>query len=453
MDEQTVIVPAATHEFDLVVRAPGSKSITNRALICAALADGRSALTGVAPGDDTEAMVRALEALGVDIDASAGVGPAGDAGLWGLRVLGSGGRLGAVTDTIDCGLAGTTSRFIAAVAAIGSSPVTIDGAERLRQRPMRALFTALRDLGATINHAGGADRLPASISGPLRGGSVRLAGDVSSQFISALMMIGPYLDGGLEIVVETELVSRPYVEMTAAIMERFAASASVIGDRVVIVPGRYRGCEIDIEADASSASYPAALVALRGGRVTLDGVGSTSLQGDRCFADVLEAMGCSVTWADRSVTIERRPGVPLRAVDIDLREASDLVPSVAVVAAGATGTTRIRGVGFIRHKESDRIGDLAGELRRIGVDAVEHADGLDITGHALLESRHPVQTHHDHRFAMAFAVLASATQTPLAIADPAVVSKSWPEFWHQLERWCSEPQSRVVADDPPPGGS
>ncbi len=449
MEDRTIIAPSATREFDLAVRAPGSKSITNRALICAGLADGRSALIGVAPGDDTEAMMRALRALGIDVSADPGARGGGD-GPRALGVQGSGGRLRPVGDTIECGLAGTTSRFISALVALGSSPVTIDGAERLRQRPMRALFTALSDLGATI--IGGGDRLPASISGPLRGGSVQLPGDVSSQFISALMMIGPYLDSGLEIVMETELVSRPYVEMTAAIMEQFGVSADVVGDRVVIVPGRYRGCEIEIEADASSASYPAALVALRGGRVTLEGVGSTSLQGDRCFADVLEAMGCGVAWADRAVTIERDSSLVLRAVDVDLREASDLVPSVAVVAAGATGTTRIRGVGFIRHKESDRIGDLAGELRRVGVDAVEQADGLDITGADVLETRGVVQTHHDHRLAMAFAVLASATQTPLAIADPAVVSKSWPEFWDQLERWCSNPVSRSVTDDPPPGG-
>jgi 3-phosphoshikimate 1-carboxyvinyltransferase len=277
-----------------------------------------------------------------------------------------------------------------------------------------------------------------------------LAGDVSSQFISALMMVGPYLDGGLEIVLDSAVVSRPYVEMTASVMEHFGAEVSVSSDRIIVVEGRYRARDLEIEADASSASYPAALAALRGGRMVLQGVGSTSLQGDRCFADVLAAMGCGVVWSEQSVTIERHGSAELRAVDIDLRDASDLVPSVAVVAAAALGTTRITGVGFIRNKESDRIGDLVTELRRIGVAAAELSDGLEITGAEALRSHEMVLTHHDHRLAMAFAVLSSARDLSLSIADPGVVTKSWPGFWSELAQWCSlrsADRSDQAADD------
>ncbi len=455
MSERSFTPPSATRTLDLSVRAPGSKSITNRALICAALADGRSELGGVAPGDDTDAMISGLGALGVDI-----VGADGDDGddgghPWSVRVSGQRGRITAPTAPVECALAGTTSRFLSAVAGLGSSAVVIDGAERLRHRPMQPLFAALRSLGATVVGDGGDDRLPVTISGPLRGGSVRLPGDVSSQFISALMMVGPSLDGGLEIILQSAVVSRPYVEMTASVMEHFGAQVSVSSDRIVVGAGGYRARDLEIEADASSASYPSALVALRGGRVTLEGVGSASLQGDRCFADVLAEMGCEVVWSERSVTIQRDDSVELRAVDIDLRDASDLVPSVAVVAATAQGTTRIDGVGFIRGKESDRIGDLVTELRRIGVAAVERPDGLEITGTGSLAVRETVLTHHDHRLAMAFAVLSSARHLSLSIADPGVVSKSWPGFWNELARWCtpgSTDRSGPEADDSASGG-
>ncbi len=443
MGESSIIPPPAKSPLDLSVRAPGSKSITNRALICAGLADGRSELRGVAPGDDTDVMITALGALGVDI---VGADGGDDRHRAAINVAGQRGRIGEPMAPIDCALAGTTSRFLSAVVGLGPSAVVIDGAERLRQRPMQPLFAALRHLGATVVGNEGDDRLPVTISGPLRGGSVRLAGDVSSQFISALMMVGPYLDGGLEIVLDSAVVSRPYVEMTASVMEHFGAEVSVSSDRIIVVEGRYRARDLEIEADASSASYPAALAALRGGRMVLQGVGSTSLQGDRCFADVLAAMGCGVVWSEQSVTIERHGFAELRAVDIDLRDASDLVPSVAVVAAAALGTTRITGVGFIRNKESDRIGDLVTELRRIGVAAVERSDGLEITGAETLRPNEMVLTHHDHRLAMAFAVLSSARDLSLSIADPGVVTKSWPGFWSELARWCS-PRSADRSDE------
>lgn len=418
-----------------VVPVPGSKSIANRALICAALADGLSTVSGVAPGDDTRAMLDCLAALGIRIDAAADQDEDTDvAGVIDcVEVQGTGGQLNAGPLTLHARLAGTTSRFVTALAALGEGPYTIDGFEALRRRPMTPLHEALASLGATVETTGDKGTLPVTVSGPLAGSmppdALRIRGDVSSQYITALMLIAPYLADGLTIEMTTPLVSRSYVGITAAVMAAFGVEGVEVGEHVVRVPaGRYRATDYAVEPDASSASYPLAAAAIVGGTVHVPGLGSTSLQGDARFAEILAEMGCDVRVDTRGTTVTREG--PLRGIDIDMVDISDLVPTVSVVAPFADTSTIIRGVGFIRGKESDRIGDLCRELRRAGIDALETDDGL------VINPGHPgparFQTHHDHRLAMSFALIGLAVDG-VEIEDPDVVTKSWPGFWQMLE--------------------
>lgn len=424
-------------EFEAVV--PGSKSITNRALICAALATGSSRLEGVAPGDDTEALVAGLGQLGIGCEMASNARVAGDdvdGATLCLEVTGGAGLLHPATGTIDARLAGTTSRFLTAVVGLGTTPYVIDGEAALRRRPMGLLHRALRALGAEVEALGEPDSLPVRVTGPLHGGRLAMRGDVSSQYLTALMLVAPLFESGLVIDLESELVSRPYLEMTAAVMSAFGVDApTVTAERIEIVPGEYRGCTYAIEPDASSASYPAALAAAAGGRATIAGLRNDSLQGDRRFLDILEAMGCTLRWTVDGVEVMRPPETELRAVDVDLRDASDLVPTVAALAMAARGVTRISGVGFIRAKESDRLGALAAGLGSLGAVVEEFDDGLAIEAGSMPAVMLPLETHDDHRLAMAYCVAAFAAGTPVEIRNPAVVSKSWPGFWEAVGAW------------------
>ncbi|MET0146151.1 MAG: 3-phosphoshikimate 1-carboxyvinyltransferase [Ilumatobacteraceae bacterium] len=416
-------IPLATASapLDAVVSVPGSKSIANRALVCAALADGDSRLGNVPAGDDTVAMVECLQRLGVGV----GLGEHGDQ----ATVVGCGGVLDASDVTLDAGLAGTTSRFVTALAALAPGPVTVDGAPPLRRRPMGPLHAALADLGATITTADGAGRLPVTVRGPLRsGGTVGIRGDVSSQYLTALMLIAPLLDGGVRLRLTSRLVSVPYVRLTAAVMASFGVAGVTSSDDVIEVPaGRYRGTDFAIEPDASSASYPMAIAAVVGGRVCVAGLHRDSAQGDIAFADLLSEMGCTVADEAPGLTVTRDPTVALRGLDVDMSDISDLVPTLVAVAATASTTTTIRGIGFIRGKESDRLGDLAGEMAATGAAVTVLADGLRVDPVSRLHGA-VLGTHHDHRLAMAFGVLGAAVDG-IVVEDPAVVSKSWPGFW------------------------
>lgn len=403
------------------VHVPGSKSVANRALVCAALAEGTSELTGIAPGDDTAAMLDCLAVLG------AGIAPAGDDAV---TVVGTGGRLAPGPRVLPARLAGTTSRFVTAVAALGRGPYTVDGLPPLRTRPMTPLHDALRALGASVTPGERWGHLPVTVAGPLDASSGRVAvrGDVSSQYITALMLIGPLLPHGLRIELTTPGVSRSYLGITSAVMAAFGVEGVIVGDDLVVVPaGAYVPTRFAVEPDASSASYPLAAAAIAGGTVHVPGLTPASLQGDARFARVLEDMGCEVVVNGRGTTVTREGA--LRGLDIDMVDLSDLVPTLAVVAPFAHTPTTIRGVGFIRRKESDRLGDLCRELRTAGVRATETDDGLRVEPGA----PHPARlgTHHDHRLAMAFALLGLVTDG-IEIEDPGVVAKSWPGFWQML---------------------
>ena len=412
------VVEPVLHPIDAVVAVPGSKSIANRALICAALADGSSTFHNLPDGDDTEAMLTCLHVLGVGIERSTGS----------TTVSGKGGVLPPGPRVLPTRLAGTTSRFVTALAALGAGPYVIDGAPPLRARPMAPLHDALAALGATI---AGERRghLPVTVSGPLRANErLQVPGDISSQFLTALMLIGPYVPGGLRITITTPLVSRPYLQITKAVMAEFGHSAVSVDDRAIEVePGNYRARDYTVEPDASSASYPLAAAAICGGRVEVPGLTSHSMQGDAGFSDVLATMGCTSARGEASTVVEADRG--LHGVDIDMIDLSDLVPTLAAVAVFADSPTRIRGVGFIRAKESDRLGDLCTELRRLGAQAADTDDGLTIEPAILHGSR--LQTHDDHRLAMAFGLI--GLRVPgIEIDDPDVVSKSWPGYWEMV---------------------
>lgn len=407
--------------IDAVVEVPGSKSVANRALVCAALADGETRLTDVPDGDDTEAMLDCLTRLGLE------VGRDGTA----VRIVGGLGKFRSGPLTLPTRLAGTTSRFITAVAALGPGPYTIDGFEPLRRRPMAPLHEALVAMGALVEPSGAPGHLPVTIQGPfdVTVDEVQLRGDVSSQYLTALMLIAPYMPDGLRFVLTTPLVSRPYVRLTAAVMETFGVPGVEMGDRIISVPaGRYVPRSYAVEPDASSASYPLAAAAICGGTVRVPGLTHTSTQGDAAFCHVLARMGCEVTQDGSGTTVTRRGR--LRGITIDLSDLSDLVPTLAVVAAFADEPTDIHGVGFIRNKESDRLTDLCAELRKAGIDADDNPDGLIVRPSKPHTAT--LATHQDHRLAMAFALVGLGA-SGIIVENPDVVSKSWPEFWTMIE--------------------
>jgi 3-phosphoshikimate 1-carboxyvinyltransferase len=405
---------------DATVRLPGSKSITNRALVTAALAHGDSVLTGALVADDTEAMVSVLRSLGVR------VAVADDR----VTVTGCAGRPPAAEADLDCRLSGTTSRFVLPVAALGRGRYRVDGAPPLRRRPMGPTIEALRTLGAAVVEEGEPGHLPVRVEAAgLGGGDLVVAGDASSQFLSGLLLAAPAMHDGLRVVLGTDLVSQPYVAMTAAVMAAFGGVVRSAPSRYEAEPGLYRGRTFAVEPDASAASYFFAAAAVTGGRVRVEGLGSGSLQGDLGFVDLLGRMGADVEVGDDAVEV-RGPG-RLRGIDADLRDLSDTAQTLAAVAVFAEGPTRITGVGFIRGKETDRIGAMVTELRRCGIDASEEDDGLVV--HPGTPRPATVKTYDDHRMAMSFAVV--GLRAPgIRIADPACVAKTFPGFWEALDQ-------------------
>lgn len=417
---------------DAVVRLPGSKSITNRAVLCAALAEGETRIEGALFADDTEAMFAALRALGADLD----LDPAGSAvtvrGVGGLpdpgRAAGSGGAAGGEV-AIDARMSGTTSRFLAPVAAAGGRPVVIDGHPQLRNRPFGDLVDGLRGLGVEVEAPAGPGRLPLRITGPMRRHETAVAVGRSSQFLSGLMLAAPLTAAGLTLRLVGDGVSRPYVEMTAAVMEAFGADVETAPDRIRVAgggyrsPGRYR-----VEPDATAASYFWAAAAVTGGTVRVAGLGLSSQQGDVGFASVLGRMGCTVAAGGGGLAVT---GGPLRGIEADLAEMSDTAPTLAVVAAAADGPTAVSGIGFIRAKESDRIGAVVAELRRCGVDAAEGPDGFTVTPRQAPAGA-LIRTYDDHRLAMAFSVL-GLVAGGMRIENPGCVDKTFPGFYRALD--------------------
>ena len=409
-------------ELNATVRVPGSKSVAARALVCAALATGESAVGNLPTGDDTVSMLAGLSILGAQIETHGTT-----------AAFASGIDIDQESPVvIDARLAGTTARFLTAVSALRAGEVVITGEDALRKRPMHDLHQALSDIGFEVSPLNGTGVLPVAVKrGEQRNDRIRIAATTSSQFTTALMLIAPKLARGLAIVTEGEVVSQSYLDMTVGVQNSFGVTPVERDEHVFRYgAGDYVGAQYEVEPDASSASYPLAVAAIAGGRVVVSGLSRSSLQGDSKFVDVLSRMGCSVEIAGDDVVLSRSQDQPLQGITIDMRNMSDLVPTLAVVAAFALTPTTINGVGFIRNKESDRIGDLAHELRELGVRVDELVDGLRV--HPSKPHGGKVNTHHDHRLAMSLALIGLVTPG-VVINDPMVVTKSWPEYWTMLE--------------------
>ena len=403
-----------------LVSVPGSKSIANRALICAALARSESVISNCAPGDDTEAMIDALKILGVGIERNADK----------VRVSGTLNLEATHELQLNAKLAGTTSRFLTALCSLRAGTTTIDGDATLRMRPMLDLHNALGDLGARVSPVNNDGYLPVRVCrGDQWQAKVAVSATMSSQFTSGLMMIAPRLPSGLEIVLSQEVVSRGYIEMTVGVMRAFGVNTDFSGNQIWVSPGEYQGTNFTVEPDASSASYPLGAVAISGGSVTIEGLSRNSLQGDVEFVDLLARMGCDVSESHEGLKLSRQKERPLRGIEVDMSQISDCVPTLAVVAMFAETPTQISGVGFIRTKESDRIGDLISELRKLGANISETHDGMVIAPASLHGAS--LETHHDHRLAMAFALIQREVDG-VVINNPEVVSKSWPNYFDTL---------------------
>lgn len=406
------------------VRPPGSKSITNRALVCAALAEGPSVLTGALDSEDTQVMIASLRRLGIEVEHE----PAGQT----LRVSGCGGRIPSPGAELYVANSGTSMRFLTALTALGQGSFRIDGVARMRQRPIQDLLDALGQLGveAVGESAGGCPPVVVRARG-MAGGTARIAGDISSQFLSGLLMAAPYAQRPVELVVVGPLVSKPYVEMTLAVMHAFGVEVENHQlKRFLVPPQRYAGRHYAIEPDASAASYFFAAAAVAGGRVAVDGLSRDSLQGDIGFCDCLARMGCEVRHESDRTIVARQPGQPLRGIEADMNAISDTVQTLGVVALFAEGPTTITGVAHIRHKETDRIAALAAELRKLGAEVEERDDGLRIVPADLHGAE--IETYHDHRMAMSLAIAGLAVPG-VVIRDPGCTAKTYPRFFEDLE--------------------
>lgn len=414
------------------VRVPGSKSITNRALLLAALANGESRLSGGLDSDDTVVMRAALAAMGIAVEArpTASGGAEGEADGEDWIVHGRGGRFRPPPHPLDCGNSGTTVRFLTAALTLAEGEIVVDGNARMRERPISDLVHALEALGARLTIEGRGDCPPVRVhGGGLPGGSATIDGSRSSQYVSAVLQAAPYAERDVELAFAGGvIVSRPYIDLTLEVMRAFGAEADWSGDdRLRVRAGLpYAPRDYAIEPDASSAAYPFCAAAIAGGRVSVSGIPATSHQADFGILELLERMGCRVERTGDTVTVEGSRQ-PLRALgEIDMNDLPDAVLAYAVVTLFADGPTTIRNVANLRIKETDRLAALETELRKLGARAEAGPDWLRIEPGPLRGAE--IETYDDHRMAMAFA-LAGLRVPGVVILDPGCVSKTWPRYF------------------------
>ena len=408
------------------IRPPGSKSITNRALICAALAKGRSTLTGVLDSDDTRVMLESLSRLGFSVSHNPSSCNA--------MIDGQGGTIPNSQAKLEIGNSGTSVRFLTAMLGLAGGDYFIDGVERMRERPIGPLVLALKQFGSNVEATSAGSCPPVVIKPDGRSSSsISVAGNLSSQYLSGLLLASPQLKDDLKIEIDGRLVSLPYVSMTTEVMKSFGANVETETQDGVptsfLIRGNesYSGCEYSIEPDASAASYFFAIPAILGGSATILGLSENSLQGDVAFVRCLEQMGCEVTFAPNSITVS---GKATRGIDIDMGNISDTVQTLASVALFVEGPTTIRNVAHNRVKETDRIGNLVIELRKLGIQIDEREDGLTI--HAGPINGATFETYDDHRMAMSFALI-GLKQPGIEVENPGCVSKTYPRYFEDLE--------------------
>jgi 3-phosphoshikimate 1-carboxyvinyltransferase len=422
------------HPLNATVRVPGSKSLTNRALLIAALAKGTTTLTNALFSDDSRYFASALQTLGFDVSL--------DPENYSMSVTGLGRLIPAKQAMLFIGNAGTAARFLSAFLTLGNGEYVLDGDARMRERPIGDLVSALQSLGAklgptnpegwslTTTHSQICPPIKILANG-LPGGKTNVAGNISSQFLSALLMVAPYAQSPVEIEVTTELNSKPYVDMTLSIMSDFGVVVERDGYKYFKIPiTNYQSQKIyPVESDASAASYFFAVPAICGGTVRVESISRKSVQGDIAFLDILAQMGCIVEETDHCTLVTGHS--PLRGLDVDMRDIPDTAQTLAAIAPFASTPTRIRGIASARVKETDRVHATCTELTRLGVQVNEHGDGMTI--HPCNEF-HPatVQTYNDHRMAMAFSLI--GLRVPgISIENPGCVSKTFPNYFDVLE--------------------
>ncbi len=410
---------------DVTLQVPGSKSITQRALIAAALANGESRIIGPLSSEDTLYTSSALKAMGVTIIEKEG----------GWYVTGKGGQIATPADDIFLGNNGTATRFLTSVAALGNGIFRITGDTRMEERPIQPLMTALQGWGVEIKSIKDTGCPPLEINAKgLSGGKTILPEGKSSQYLSSLLLVAPYGRDNSELEVDGEVLSKPYVDMTLAVMDSFGAkvTASEALNHFTIPTGGYTAREYQVEGDASSASYFFAAAAVTGGRVTVSNVPSPSLQGDTALVDILAKMGCTVERSQNGITVTGTD--ELQGVEVDMGDCPDVVPTLAVVAARAKGRTVVNNIAHLRIKECDRLHVMATELAKLGVHTEETDDTLIIDGVGPDGALHgaEIETYNDHRIAMSFAV-AGLTVPGINILGEECVVKSFPDFWERFQ--------------------
>ena len=420
-----------SHPLNATVRVPGSKSLTNRALLIASLANGTTHLTNTLFSDDSRYFAKALQTLGFDVQL--------DEENFSMTVTGMGGKIPAKKAELFIGNAGTAARFLSAFLTLGHGEYILDGEPRMRERPIGDLVEALSQLGCDIRAMQNAEGRMQNICPPIKimasglhGGKTKIAGDISSQFLSALLMTAPYAQTPIEVELTTDLNSKPYVDMTISIMKDFGVEVQRNGYQSFTIPIYNYQLPITnypIESDASAASYFFAAPAICGGTVTVENISRKSLQGDVAFVDVLKQMGCSVEERDNSILVTRTSS--LVGIDIDMRDIPDTAQTLAAVAPFASSPTRIRGIASARVKETDRVHATCVELDSLGVRVEEHEDGMTIYPVEKMHSA-SIQTYNDHRMAMAFSLIGLRFDG-VTIENPSCVSKTFPNFFEVLE--------------------
>jgi 3-phosphoshikimate 1-carboxyvinyltransferase len=426
------------HPLNATVRVPGSKSLTNRALLIASLADGTTRLTNALFSDDSRYFAKALQTLGFDVQL--------DEASRAMTVTGLGGKIPATKAELFIGNAGTAARFLSAFLTLGRGEFILDGEPRMRERPIGDLVDALTQLGAVIQPVERPTlNVQRQICPPVRiianglpGGKTTIAGNISSQFLSALLMVAPYAQSEIEIILSTELNSKPYVDMTISIMKDFGVDVKRNGRSFTIPITNYQlrittyqlqVTNYQIESDASAASYFFAAPAICGGTVKVENISRKSVQGDIAFLDVLQQMGCTVTESDHCILVTGHP--ELRGLDVDMRDRPDTAQTLAAIAPFANSPTRIRGIASARMKETDRVHATCFELARLGVQVEEHEDGMTIYPCQTFQPA-SIQTYNDHRMAMAFSLIGLRFDG-VTIENPACVSKTFPNFFEVLK--------------------
>ena len=423
--EKTLEIYPLSEAPNANIKIPGSKSHSNRALICAALSDGVSILNGLLLADDTQAMLSCLNDLGVIIDVNESEKCCTVNGIGGFPFSESGYK------AVDARQSGTTARFILPLLAAGTGKFILDGHDQLRNRPIKELVDVLNKIGANISGT----KIPLNIIGsqPManKGSNVlEISGSVSSQYISGLMMASASMPNGLIINVVDDPVSKPYIDLTRHTMNEFGAEVDIDKNyrKITIKATGYKCTEIEIEPDASAASYFFAAAAVTTGKVRINGLGSNTIQGDLEFIQILEKMGCQVEITENWVEVVGTGS--LNGVKVDMSNISDTAQTLAIVATFANTPTEITGIGFIRAKETNRVNAVATELNRLGINATETQDGL------IIEPGKPnpgvINTYDDHRMAMSFSLL-GLRYSGIKLSNPNCVNKTFPEFFQKLE--------------------